>query len=77
MTESINHPKHYTSLGAKCSNCQHPIECIDVAERFGFRIGNAIKYLWRSDLKNGIEDLKKAAFYLKREIEKRELEKSV
>lgn len=62
--DMVNHPPHYKS---------HPsgIECIEVTEHFNFCIGNAIKYLWRSDHKNGIEDLKKAAWYINREIEKR------
>ena len=49
---------------------QHPagIECIDVVEEFSFNIGNAIKYLWRWELKNGgIEDLDKAIWYINRE----------
>jgi hypothetical protein len=38
-----------------------------------FCIGNAIKYLWRADLKNdAIEDLRKAEWYIRREIQKRE-----
>jgi hypothetical protein len=37
-----------------------------------FNLGNAVKYIWRADLKNNaIEDLKKAAWYLQREIERR------
>jgi hypothetical protein len=36
----------------------------------GFNLGNTVKYIWRCDLKNGIEDLKKAQWYLNREIEK-------
>lgn len=62
----VNHPKHYTS---------HPsgIECIEVTEHFGFNLGNVIKYLWRAEEKGApIKDLKKAAWYLNREIEKRE-----
>lgn len=61
----VNHPKHYTS---------HPsgIEAITIAEHMSFTLGNALKYIWRADLKNGIEDLKKAAWYINREIEKRE-----
>jgi hypothetical protein len=39
-----------------------------------FNLGNVIKYLWRADLKNGTEDLKKAAWYLNDEIERRERE---
>jgi len=60
----VNHPKHYTS---------HPsgVECIQVTEHMGFNLGNAVKYIWRADLKNNaIEDLKKAAFYINREIER-------
>lgn len=38
----------------------------------GFNLGNAMKYIWRADLKNdAIEDMKKAIFYLNDEIEKR------
>jgi hypothetical protein len=45
----------------------------------GFNLGNAIKYIWRADLKSdAIEDLRKAAWYIDREIalrERRELPK--
>lgn len=63
----VNHPKHYTS---------HPsgVECIAVAEHMNFNVGNAIKYLWRTDHKNGLEDLRKAAWYVNREIERLEKE---
>jgi hypothetical protein len=63
MVETVNHPKHYVS---------HPsgVECITVVEHMTFNIGNAMKYLWRADHKNGIEDLKKAAWYVQREIER-------
>jgi len=61
----VNRPPHYT---------EHPsgIECIQVTEHMGFNLGNAIKYIWRCDLKqDAIEDLKKAKWYIDREIEKR------
>lgn len=62
--EKINHPKHYNSLPSK-------IECIDVVEHFNFNTGNAIKYLWRHGLKGeALEDLEKALWYVKREIER-------
>lgn len=66
--DPVNHPKHYTS---------HPsgIECIQVTEHMNFNIGNAVKYLWRADMKNGLEDLKKAAWYVNREIERQGKEK--
>lgn len=37
-----------------------------------FTLGNVIKYVWRADFKSGIEDLKKARWYLDREIALRE-----
>lgn len=60
--DPINHPPHYNS---------HPsgIECIDVVEHMNFNLGNAIKYVWRAGLKTeAIEDLRKAKWYLDREI---------
>lgn len=61
----VNHPTHYTS---------HPsgVECIQITEHMGFNLGNAMKYIWRADLKHkAIEDLRKAQFYLQREIQLR------
>jgi hypothetical protein len=58
----VNHPPHYTS---------HPsgVECIQITEHMSFCLGNALKYIWRAGLKlDTIEDLKKARFYLDREI---------
>jgi hypothetical protein len=63
--DPINHPPHYTA---------HPsgVECIQITEHMNFCLGNALKYLWRADLKrDAIEDLKKAAWYINREIERR------
>jgi hypothetical protein len=38
----------------------------------GFNLGNAIKYIWRADLKNdAVEDLRKAVWYVQRELQKR------
>ena len=61
--DPVNHPRHYTS---------HPsgVECIQIAEHMNFNIGNAMKYLWRASEKNGLEDLRKAAWYVNREIER-------
>lgn len=67
MNDPVNRPKHYT---------QHPsgVECIQITEHMGFCLGNAVKYIWRADLKNdAIEDLKKARWYIDREIERRTL----
>jgi hypothetical protein len=38
----------------------------------GFNLGNALKYIWRCDLKkDAVEDLRKARWYIDREIDKR------
>lgn len=66
--ETVDHPTHYNS---------HPsgVEAIDICEHYGFSIGNAIKYLWRAGLKgDAIEDLEKAVWYIRREIERRRKE---
>jgi ribosomal protein L24 len=61
--DPINRPAHYTT---------GKIECIDLIEAAGnlegFCIGNTMKYLYRWKHKNGIEDLKKARWYLDRFI---------
>lgn len=49
---------------------QHGIECIQVTENMGFLQGNIVKYVWRYKDKNGLEDLNKAMWYLKRLIDK-------
>ncbi len=66
--DPVNKPKHYNS---------HPsgIECIDITRHMPFNIGNAIKYLWRFDNKNGVEDLKKAIWYIQDQIKLLETEK--
>lgn len=65
INDNVNHPKHYTSH-------KSGVECIQITEHMSFTLGNAIKYIWRADLKNGVEDLKKARWYIDREITKRE-----
>jgi hypothetical protein len=75
VSDPVNHPPHYTQGEAKCAACGHSIECIDVAEHHGFTIGNAIKYLWRYRHKGSpLQDLRKAVWYIEREIQRRERE---
>jgi hypothetical protein len=66
MHDPVNHPAHYTG---------HPsgVECIDITQSMNFCLGNAIKYLWRADLKHdsAVEDLEKAVWYIQREIKRR------
>lgn len=67
VKDNVNHPSHYT---------QGAIECIDaIKEATKGLIGieavctaNIIKYVWRWKFKNGVEDLEKAEWYLKRLI---------
>lgn len=69
--DEVNHPVHYLSGKAQCSACEKPIECIDVTRHMNFNLGNAMKYIWRSEHKgNRIQDLKKAIWYLNDEISK-------
>lgn len=74
MEDKINHPNHYT-VGK--------IEVIDFIDDkgFNFNLGNVVKYVARAGHKKSsgksleakaLEDLKKARWYLDREISKRE-----
>jgi len=66
----INHPPHYT---------QGNIEVIDFIEdqQLGYHAGNVVKYISRYRFKNGLEDLKKARWYLDRLIENTEREEGL
>lgn len=57
--DNIN-PAHYR---------QQPYECIEFTENMNFNLGNAFKYIWRYRDKNGIEDLKKARWYLQKQLD--------
>ena len=66
--DAVSHPDHYNA---------HPsgIECWNVVRHMSFNLGNAIKYIWRADLKgDAIEDLEKAVAYLQDEVERRKKE---
>lgn len=67
MADNVSHPIHYNQGGIEC------IEAIKAATvgKTGieaFCVGNAIKYLFRYETKNGIEDARKAAWYVNRLI---------
>ena len=69
----VNKPRHYNQGG---------IECIDALASATINLkgieavctANAIKYLWRWAAKNGVEDLRKAKWYIERLIKERENE---
>jgi len=68
MSDNVNHPKHY-------GGAENPFEAIKVIEAWGlgFCLGNAVKYICRAGKKGQVlEDLKKAAWYVNREIERLE-----
>lgn len=59
----VDHPSHYTQYKG--------VEVIQLTEQMNFNRGNAVKYIARAGLKDPaktIEDLKKAAWYIEREI---------
>ena len=61
--DAVNHPKHYTSGKYECLAVM--VDTFGVEAVKNFCKCNAFKYTWRSDKKNGTEDIKKASFYLK------------
>ena len=66
QTDMVHSPPHYNQAGIEC------IDAIRAATDDGYEYylqGNIIKYLWRYRYKNGVEDLKKAEWYLKKLIE--------
>lgn len=66
--EMVNHPSHYQGNG---------IEVIDVIEAFGlgFSLGNAVKYILRCGKKDAaVQELRKARWYIDREIARLESE---
>lgn len=73
MSDPVNHPSHYTAYNG--------LEIIDLTEQMNFNRGNAVKYIARAGLKTQgateIEDLKKAAWYINREIARLEKEDEI
>lgn len=65
MSDTVNHPAHY-------GGADNPYEAIKVIEAWGlgFNLGNAAKYISRAGKKgDALDDLRKASWYLHREIE--------
>lgn len=74
MIDNVNNPIHYTQGEIEC------IDCIKAAtiNKVGieaFCVGNAIKYLFRYENKNGLEDVRKAQWYINRLIQELEEKK--
>ena len=72
MSDQVNHPEHY-------GGGDNPYEAIKIIEalNLNFHLGNTLKYISRAGKKEPekvLQDLRKAAWYLNREIENREKE---
>lgn len=72
INDPINHPSHYTNSDETNAKA----ECIDIIidtqgpeDAQAFCICNAIKYLYRHKMKNGIEDIRKAKWYIDKYLE--------
>jgi len=66
MNDDINNPAHYNQGGVECIEA---IEASMTKEQFcGYLKGNILKYMWRFEDKNKVEDLKKAQWYLNKLI---------
>ena len=67
-SDPVNHPAHYTAGGIECIDAIAAALTCHTDPVAAWLTGQVIKYLWRWPMKNGIEDLKKARFYLDRLI---------
>ena len=65
--DNVDHPEHYTQGDVECFDALK--SALDESELRGYLKGNILKYVWREQHKNGLEDLKKAAWYLEQLIE--------
>ncbi len=67
MKDNVNHPAHYKTGQYECFDVM--LECLGQEVVLDFCIGNAFKYLYRHRNKGGVEDAKKAHWYLTRWIQ--------
>lgn len=67
MTDNVNHPAHYETGKFECIEVM--LETQGVEATNDFCVCNALKYIYRHRNKNGVEDIKKADWYLKKYLE--------
>lgn len=72
MTDNVNHPAHYETGKFECIDVM--VETQGVEATMDFCVCNALKYIYRHRKKNGVEDIKKADWYLKKYLELAESE---
>ena len=66
-SDNVEHPEHYASGSVECIDAMIETQGIEAVKNFC--ICNAFKYLWRHGKKNGVEDVKKASWYIDKFIE--------
>lgn len=67
MNDPVNHPSHYETNGIECFDAIVASQGVEAAKEFC--VCNAAKYIWRHRRKNGVEDIEKAVWYLKKYLE--------
>jgi len=70
--DPVNHPAHYTAGGIEVIDCIEAMIASVKEPTMAFLTGQVLKYLARYTMKNGVEDLRKAQWYLARLIGKAE-----
>lgn len=67
MTDNVNHPSHYNNGSVECIGAMEAAT-VNKSGAEAICTSNVIKYLWRYEAKNGLEDVKKAQWYINRLI---------
>lgn len=65
--DNVNHPEHYELAGMECIDVIIATQGIQAAQ--DFCICNALKYIFRHRMKNGLEDVQKAQWYINKYLE--------
>lgn len=68
MSDKVNHPSHYTAGKVECIDGIEA-SCVGLSGFEGYCTGSTLKYLWRWKHKSGLEDLRKARWFLDRLIQ--------
>lgn len=67
MPDNVNRPAHYETNGIECFDAIMASQGTEAAQNFC--VCNAMKYIWRHSHKNGIEDIRKAIWYLNKYVD--------
>ena len=67
MVDNVNHPAHYETGKFECIEVMIETQGVEAVKNFC--LCNAFKYLYRTERKNGLEDIKKAIWYLNKYVE--------